>query len=135
MNMLACLVTCLLAAVSFTSTGKFPDISVTELKKAMTEQRVILIDMNGSVAFAKGHIPTAIDYVASKDKMEQLLDNQDRDTLVVAYCGGPSCNAYKKGASKAKELGFTNIKHLSAGISGWMQAGEQTEKLKEAKKG
>jgi len=46
----------------------------------------------------------------------------------VAYCGGPSCSAYKRGASVAAELGFKNVKHLSAGISGWVKAGKKLEK-------
>jgi rhodanese-related sulfurtransferase len=36
--------------------------------------------------------------------------------------------AYKSAATKAEELGYTNVKHLSAGISGWKEAGEKTEK-------
>ena len=31
-------------------------------------------------------------------------------------------------ATAAEALGYKNIKHLSAGISGWLQAGEKTEK-------
>jgi rhodanese-related sulfurtransferase len=51
----------------------------------------------------------------------------DKGALVVAYCGSPACSAYKAAANKAKELGYTNVKHLSAGISGWKKAGEKTE--------
>jgi rhodanese-related sulfurtransferase len=32
--------------------------------------------------------------------------------------------AYKKAAVAAKELGYKNVKHLSAGISGWKDAGK-----------
>ena len=38
-----------------------------------------------------------------------------------------ACGAYAAAAKKAKELGYTNVKHLSAGISGWKKAGEKTE--------
>ena len=51
----------------------------------------------------------------------------DKKALIVAYCGGPRCNAYTAAANAAKELGYTNVKHLSAGISGWKAAGEKTE--------
>ena len=30
-------------------------------------------------------------------------------------------------ANAAKSLGYTNVKHLVAGISGWKKAGEKTE--------
>ncbi|MBM3869385.1 MAG: rhodanese-like domain-containing protein, partial [Verrucomicrobia bacterium] len=31
-------------------------------------------------------------------------------------------------ANAAEKLGYKNIKHLSVGISGWVSAGEKTEK-------
>jgi len=36
--------------------------------------------------------------------------------------------AYKTAAKKAVALGYTNVKHFSAGISGWTSAGEKVEK-------
>jgi rhodanese-related sulfurtransferase len=71
-------------------------------------------------------VPTAIDFDAAGDKLAAQLP-KDKGALVVAYCGGPSCGAYKAAAVKAKELGYTNVKHLAAGISGWKKAGEKTE--------
>jgi rhodanese-related sulfurtransferase len=62
-----------------------------------------------------------------KDNLAKSLP-ADKGALVVAYCGGPTCGAYAAAAKAAKELGYTNVKHMSAGISGWMQAGEKTEK-------
>jgi rhodanese-related sulfurtransferase len=47
---------------------------------------------------------------------------------VVAYCGSSSCGAYKRGADEAAKLGYKNIKHLSAGISGWKRAGAELAK-------
>ena len=49
---------------------------------------------------------------------------------MVAYCGGPKCGAYQAAAKAAKELGYKNVKHFSAGISGWKEAGEKTDKAK-----
>lgn len=107
--------------------AEYPDISIAELKQAIADKKVVVIDVNGSGSYAKGHVPTAIDYSAAKGDLASKLP-ADKGTLVVAYCGGPSCNAYQKAANAAKELGYTNVKHLSAGISGWLQAGEATEK-------
>ena len=132
MKKLIALVTCFVAALSVASAAEFPDISVKELKQAIADKKVIILDVNGSDSFAKGHIPSAIDFTATKGELDKVLAAKGKDTLVVAYCGGPKCSAYQAGASKAKELGFTNIKHLSAGISGWVEAGEKTEKVQEA---
>jgi rhodanese-related sulfurtransferase len=107
--------------------AEFPDISIAELKKAIAEKKVVVIDVNGSESFKSGHIPSAVNFADVKDKLASVLP-KEKDGLVVAYCGGPSCNAYTRAANAAAQLGYTNVKHLSAGISGWLQAKEGTEK-------
>ena len=105
--------------------ANFPDISVEDLQKAVLSKKVAVIDVNGPKSFAKGHIPGAIEF--SKQKKTAKLVAQKKDTLVVAYCGGPSCRAYLRGAKAAAELGYTNVRHLSAGISGWKKAGQKVD--------
>jgi len=106
--------------------GEFADITIAELKKAIADKTVTVIDVNGSKSYQAGHIPTAIDFAKDKATIEKALPT-NKAALIVAYCGGPQCNAYQAAATKAKELGYTNVKHLSAGISGWKEAGEKTE--------
>ncbi len=106
--------------------AEFPDISIADLKKAIAEKKVVVIDVNGSNSYAKGHIPGAVDFASTGGDLSSALPS-NKDALVVAYCGGPSCSAYKKAAQKAADLGYTNVKHLSAGISGWKKQGEQLE--------
>lgn len=115
-----------LSALTAVASSQFPDISHDELKQAMKEKKVTLIDVNGSESYAKGHIPGAIDFTANADKLAANLP-QDKDALVVAYCGNERCKAYVQAATKAKELGYTNVKHYSKGIAGWKSAGEKTE--------
>jgi rhodanese-related sulfurtransferase len=109
--------------------GEFPDISISELKQAIADKKVTVLDVNGSDSFKKGHIPGAIDFRAEKKDIAAKLP-ADKSALVVAYCGGPTCGAYAAAAKAAKELGYTNVKHLSAGISGWKSAGEKLESPK-----
>jgi rhodanese-related sulfurtransferase len=104
-----------------------PDISITDLKKAIEDKKVTVIDVNGTDSFKSGHIPTAIDYEANAEKLKEVLP-KEKDALIVAYCGGPACGAYKAAAKAAVAMGYTNVKHLSAGISGWKSAGEKVEK-------
>ncbi len=124
-KLLALIATTVIAASGYA--GEFPDISIADLKKAIADKKVTIIDVMGSASFKKGHVPTAIDFTAVKAKFAESLP-ADKNALVVAYCGGPSCSAYKAAANAAEKLGYKNIKHMSAGISGWLQAGEKTEK-------
>ena len=107
--------------------GEYPDISVKELQSAIKKGKVAVIDVNGAKSFARGHIPTAIDFSSSGKELAKLLP-KDKSTLVVSYCGGPGCRAYKRGADAAAKLGYKNVKHLSAGISGWKKAGADVAK-------
>jgi rhodanese-related sulfurtransferase len=106
--------------------GEFADISIQDLKTAMKNQKVVLLDVNGTESWQKGHIPGAIDFEKQGKQLEKVLP-KDKDALVVAYCGGPSCKAYQSAAKAAEKLGYKNVRHLSAGISGWKEAGEKTQ--------
>ena len=125
MKKLLALALALVASAGFAA--EYPDISINDLKTAIAEKKVVVIDVNGSSSYAAGHVPGAIDFAAKGGDLASALP-ADKGALVVAYCGGPSCSAYTKAANKAKELGYTNVKHLAAGISGWKKAGETLEK-------
>ncbi len=123
-KLIALLATALLAVSAVA--GEYSDISVNDLEKAIKNGKVTVIDVNGAKSYSKGHIPGAIAFKDANDLKSKLPAN--KDALIVAYCGGPKCSAYKRGATAAEKLGYTNIKHLSAGISGWKSAGKKLEK-------
>ena len=112
--------------------GEYPDVSIKDLQAAIKDGKVAVIDVNGAGSFKKAHIPNAIHFASTKDLSKVLP--KDKKTLIVAYCGGPGCSAYKRGASAAEKLGYTNVKHLSAGISGWKKAGADVAKGGKKKK-
>ena len=114
--------------------GEFPDISVTDVKKAIDAKNIVIIDVNGTDSWKTGHVPGAIDFDSAEKELAAKLP-KDKGALVVAYCGGPGCNAYKAGAEAAKKLGYTNVKHMAAGISGWKEAKQPTESGEAPKKG
>src|SRR4051812_36355990 len=123
----ALLCTVLLTPLIAFAAEKFPDIAHDELKKAIEEKKVALIDVNGSESYKAGHIPGAIDFETTKDQLVSKLP-KEKDALVVAYCGNEQCSAYQAAAKKAKELGYTNVKHYAKGIPGRKKSGEKTEK-------
>jgi len=118
---------CSLAFAASVYAADFQDISISDLKTAIAAKKVVLLDANGTDSWQSGHIHGAIDFSAKQDKLASLLP-KDKDALVVAYCGNPQCPAYHAAAVAAQKLGYKNIKHLVAGIQGWKNAGEKTEK-------
>ncbi|HEX3719209.1 MAG TPA: rhodanese-like domain-containing protein [Verrucomicrobiae bacterium] len=107
--------------------AEYPTITIQDLKSSMASQKVVLLDANGTDSWQTGHIPGAIDFIAHQDDLSKILPS-DKNILIVAYCGNPQCPAYRAAAAAAQKLGYKNIKHLTAGIMGWRDAGEKTEK-------
>ena len=126
-RLLLCLVALSLGALTSAAVAAaIPDISHDELVAALKDKQVVLLDANGTESYIAGHIPGAIDYDADKATLAAHLP-ADKGALIVAYCGGPQCHAYQAAADDATTLGYTNVKHLREGISGWKDSGEPLE--------
>jgi rhodanese-related sulfurtransferase len=128
MKKLLSIAACLFLACSLFA-GEYPEISIADLKAAIAAKTVTLIDVNGTKSYQEGHIPGAVDYATVKANLAKALP-ANKGALVVAYCGSPKCNMYQTAAKAAADLGYTNVKHLKAGISGWKAAKESVETAK-----
>ena len=106
--------------------GEFADISIKDVKAAAESKKAVIIDANGADSYKAGHVPGALSWAAIKGDLAAKLP-ADKSTPIIAYCGNPKCPAYAAAANAAKKLGYTNIKHMSAGISGWNEAKMPTE--------
>ena len=119
----------LLAATLFAASvyaGEFADVSPKDVLAAANAKSAVIIDANGPDSYKAGHVPGALSFAAIKDNLAASLP-ADKNALIIAYCGSPQCGAYLRAAKAAQKLGYTNIKHMSAGISGWKSAGMKTE--------
>jgi rhodanese-related sulfurtransferase len=119
----------LIAATLLTASvyaGEFADISLNDVKAAADAKSAVIIDANSPATYKAGHVPGALSWAEIKGDLAAKLP-ADKSTLIVAYCGNPKCAAYATAAVAAKKLGYTNIKHMSAGIAGWNEAKLPTE--------
>ena len=119
----------LLAATLFAASvyaGEFADVSPKDVLAAANAKSAVIIDANGPDSYKAGHVPGALSFAAIKDNLVASLP-ADKNALIIAYCGSPQCGAYLRAAKAAQKLGYTNIKHMSAGISGWNEAKMPTE--------
>jgi rhodanese-related sulfurtransferase len=106
--------------------GEFADISPKDVLADATAKSAVIIDANSPDSYKAGHVPGALSFAAIKDNLAASLP-ADKNTLIIAYCGNPHCPAYLRAAKAAQKLGYTNIKHMSAGIQGWNEAKLPTE--------
>jgi len=123
-KILALLVTAVIAASAYAA--GFPDISVKEVNQLAQSKSAVIIDVNGDESFKVGHVPGALNFASIEDHLAASLPKK-KDALIIAYCGNPMCGAYLRAAKAAQKLGYTNIKHMTAGIAGWKAAGMKTE--------
>src|ERR1700748_1314699 len=93
----------------------FPEISVSDVNSLAKAKSAVIIDVNGTDSYNAGHIPGALNYDTIEDNLAASLP-KDKNALIVAYCGNPKCGAYARAAMAAKKLGYTNVKHMTAGI-------------------
>ncbi|HEX7654709.1 MAG TPA: rhodanese-like domain-containing protein [Verrucomicrobiae bacterium] len=119
----------ILAAVLVTASvyaGEFADISMADVKAAADAKTAVIIDANSPGQYKAGHVPGALSFAAIRGNLAASLP-ADKNTLIIAYCGNPQCGAYLSAAKAATKLGYTNVKHMSAGIQGWNDAKMPTE--------
>ena len=97
-----------------------------DLKVALeAREKVIVIDARSAEAYAREHIPGAIN-IPHRQMNEATTRALDRAALVVTYCDGIGCNASTKGALNMARLGF-RVKELIGGLDWWKRDGHPTE--------
>lgn len=81
---------------------------------------VMLIDARPyKPKYVNGHIPGAVNIPFTQfDKKVDLLP-EDKNTLLIYYCGGLTCKLSHKSARKAEALGYTNVKVFAKGFPEW----------------
>ena len=98
----------------------YPLVTKDQLKSYVQTKQAFVVDVNGPDKFKEAHVPGAVNFDSHQKDFAQVLP-QDRNTLIVAYCGGPQCGAWKKAAEQACNMGYTNIKHFKEGLQGWVK--------------
>lgn len=84
--------------------------------------KYFLFDSRPLPRFQEGSIPTAVNLpFPAFDKLAAKLLPKDKNALIVFYCAGPACNMSPGSATKAKALGYTNLKVFKDGMPAWSE--------------
>lgn len=81
----------------------------------------VLLDVRGPAAFARGHVPGALNLPRRQVTPEQMAA-WPAETLFVVYCAGPHCNGADKAAAVLARLGRP-VKLMIGGMTGWRDEG------------
>jgi rhodanese-related sulfurtransferase len=90
-------------------------------KVPMAEDVMIIDSRPLKPKYVKGHIPMAVSVPYSQ--MDKMLDQlpENKDSLLIFYCGGLKCKLSHKAAYKAEALGYKNIRVFAEGYPGWLK--------------
>lgn len=102
-------------------------ITRDELKQAIAEGSVTVLDTLGGAYYDTQHLPGAVELVRADvdDRAADLLP--DLDAAIVTYCSNPACPNSGQVADRLTALGYTNVRKYREGIQDWVEAGLPTE--------
>lgn len=81
----------------------------------------VLVDVRGPAAFARGHVPGAVN-IPHRTMTAERMDAFPGATIFVVYCAGPHCNGADKAALRLARLGRP-VKVMIGGLTGWQDEG------------
>jgi rhodanese-related sulfurtransferase len=81
----------------------------------------VLLDVRGPGAFARGHVPGALN-LPHREITAARLAAWPEQMLFVVYCAGPHCNGADRAALALATLGRP-VKIMLGGVTGWADEG------------
>lgn len=100
-------------------------IAPDRLHRLVQDKAVKVIDVNSRQSWVSARVPGALN-LDSTGYAESDLPS-DKDSALVFYCSGFLCRKAPNAARRAKQMGYSNVQVMSAGISGWLNARLPTE--------
>ena len=94
-------------------------ISPQELHECMRTGPLMIVDVNARRSWLTARVPGAISLSVDFDAG---APPQDRTARLIFYCSNPLCRKAPNAAKRARKLGYTDIRVMSAGITGWTDA-------------
>lgn len=89
-----------------------------------SKSKILLIDGRSESAYHEGHILGAVNipYIQRDYFFEQLLSNVARETPIIVYCSGKSCNiSVELARSLSEEFGFIHVQVFEGGWEEWVK--------------
>ena len=102
-------------------------ISRDELRAAIDEGRVTVVDALGGTYYEQQHLPGAIPLIAAEvaDRAAAVLP--DRGAPIVTYCSNPGCPNSGQVADLLTRAGYTDVRKYKEGVEDWVAAGLPVE--------
>ena len=100
-------------------------ISPQSLQQLLQSGPVTVIDVNSPQSWLAAHVPGAISLDPLGYDVADLP--ADKNSILVFYCSNFMCRKAPNAARRAKSMGYRDVRVMSAGITGWLNASLPTE--------
>lgn len=118
-----------------------PEVTTAELRAALADPRVAVLDARPAEEYAVSHIPGARSvpgkpglaaalYTADASEVRRMVP--DTSTPVIVYCNGLFCGRSKRFAADLVKAGYANVRRYQLGIPTWRALGGVTQVEKAA---
>lgn len=104
-------------------------IAPRELHGRLGQGRLTVVDVNARHSWLKARVPGALNLAP---EVEAGMLPADRGAALVFYCSNPLCRKAPQAARRAELIGYTDVRVMSAGITGWVGAGLPVESGEQA---
>lgn len=105
-------------------------IDLAMARRLFDKKAAVFVDARSSWPYQLGHVPGALNVPPSDipAAFDAALADLSRDTTLVVYCSGATCNLGNKLAQQlAEEMDFTRIYAFAGGFPQWEEAGYPME--------
>jgi rhodanese-related sulfurtransferase len=91
-------------------------VTVDELRKALREDRIVLLDVRPMIEYQAGHLPQA--YSIPVTELEERIAELPHDKEIIAYCRGPYCVFADEAVTFLRTHGYV-ARRLEEGVAEW----------------
>ncbi|MEU8250825.1 rhodanese-like domain-containing protein [Nonomuraea sp. NPDC048916] len=98
-------------------------ITRDQLKAAIDEGAVTVVDALGGEYYAAQHLPGALALAPADVNTQASTLLPDLDAAIVTYCSNPACANSGQVADRLTTLGYTNVRKYREGIQDWVESG------------
>lgn len=102
-------------------------ISRDELRAAIEEGTVTVVDALGESCYAQMHLPGALNLVEEDVASGAAELLPDKHAAIVVYCSNPACGNSQAVANRLAALGYSDVRKYRDGIQDWVAAGLPVE--------
>lgn len=105
--------------------ASYVDVAPAEAKALIDKTPgIVIIDV--SPAYAKGHLPGAVNYPVGDGSLDKAIPTLDKNKTYLVYCQAEPPS--RLGAQKLVDAGFKKVYRLKGEYKGWVAAGYPVEK-------